>query len=241
MILLLCGEGPTDMGRMALSAKGELLEPGPMGWLVCRLAEEMLGYSPAECGCVRLVKRTDLNKRQKRNKKANLGRMTLRGKNKPQGALNFYDNARTLTILAKEIEQREKTEVVAVLFKDTDDAKGSARPTWEEKFNSIVNGFKGCARCVPMVPKPKVEAWLLCCADAGRHDCSGLENKSTSAMKGELKKALGKSDTNRESLLERMQTCWDNPASRARLERMPSFQVFHDRFIEAVSPLPPAP
>lgn len=42
MILMLSGEGKTDMGQMTPSEQGTVYEPGPMAWIVDRLTEPRL-------------------------------------------------------------------------------------------------------------------------------------------------------------------------------------------------------
>ncbi len=54
--------------------------------------------------------------------------------------------------------------VIAVLFRDSDGTASSGRGLWEDKRKSIEDGFgeAGFDYGVPMIPKPKSEAWLLC-------------------------------------------------------------------------------
>lgn len=47
MILMLSGEGKTDMGQMVPTNLGMRFEPGPMAWLVDRLVEKRLDCSTA--------------------------------------------------------------------------------------------------------------------------------------------------------------------------------------------------
>jgi hypothetical protein len=46
MILMLSGEGKTDMGQMVPTDRGMRFEPGPMAWIVDKLVEKRLDYSP---------------------------------------------------------------------------------------------------------------------------------------------------------------------------------------------------
>lgn len=50
---------------------------------------------------------------------------------------------------------------------------------WTDKLESMKNGFKeaDCILGVPMIPKPKSEAWLLCaCKENAYQHCAALEN-----------------------------------------------------------------
>ena len=94
----------------------------------------------------------------------------------------------------------------------------------EEKFS------KG----VPMIPKPKSEAWLICALKKNAYqNCHALENRSGNdnsprSLKDELAKLLGERATP-DLLCEKVRTKVDIDKIK-----MPSFQSFRDRFEQVI-------
>jgi hypothetical protein len=95
---------------------------------------------------------------------------------------------------ALELEARERAKVVAVLFHDSDGTRADGVGRWRQIVDSISQGFKraGFSRGVPMVPKPKQEAWFLCALkDKPYQACENLENEpGNDASPNNLKKQL---------------------------------------------------
>jgi hypothetical protein len=164
MILMLSGEGKTDMGQMVPTDRGMRFEPGPMAWIVDRLIEKRLDYSPIEVyeaggDGICFIDETELNERGKKDP------AILPGIKRGKGTAYFVRNANTLGIMAKAMQKETGTEVIAVLFRDTDKTNAAARTLWQEEYDSIQLGFQRAefTRGVAMLPLPKSEAWLFMC------------------------------------------------------------------------------
>ena len=118
---------------------------------------------------------------------------------------------------------------MAVLFRDSDGTGISPRDDWEQKVDSMVNGFSraGFDRGVPMVPRPKSEAWLLCALkDPPYQHCARLEDESgndnsPNSLKRQLAALIGHEPGAEE------QSGWvrDGRVDPDRLN-LPSFQAF---------------
>ena len=184
MYLLLSGEGPSDIGHNVLSEDGTSSEyrPGPMAWFVDQLIEQQLGYeySHIEFEQVEYVAKAmlvEVNRSLPRHKKS----MGLPGKGRSKETKYYFENARSLAKLAKAKSEQLEVPVLAVLFRDADGTASAGRGEWQDKFNSMTNGFiaEEFEHGVPMVPKPKSEAWLLCAVkQAPYQNCDNLENES---------------------------------------------------------------
>lgn len=194
MRLLFSGEGPTDLGLERLAAGGMEFVPGPMAWVVDKLLEHHhTGYSLLEAhqngaDCVKHVHETEL---------AALGKPGSRlfpGVKFGKGSAFFTRNAQVLGLLAKQTSEREEQPVLAVLFRDGDGVRATPSGEWQEKVDSMHRGFAmvECDTGVPMVPRPKSEAWLLCALrPPGYANCALLEDASgNDASPNSLKKQL---------------------------------------------------
>lgn len=178
MKLMLSGEGKTDMGQMGSGATGLEYYPGPMAYIVDRLIEERLNYSLLETHatggeCVRFVSEADIAAGGKRGPKL------LAGIRHGKGNSFFTRNAQVLGLLAKDEQATSGQPVVAVLFRDADSTASTLRGEWQDKVDSIKRGFALAEfqTGVPMVPRPKSEAWLLCGLKQQPYTfCEALEN-----------------------------------------------------------------
>jgi len=200
MYLLLSGEGKTDMGvcyPAQAQCDGEQFKAGAMAVIVDQLVELSQGYkfSHLEAGLVGFVAEAGLvAQKSKPRKKA----MRLRGERRPPETQYYFENARRLAILAKEKSDELGDTVLAVLFRDADGTASADRGNWQTKVESMHSGFaaENYVLGVPMIPKPKSEAWLLCAAkEKPYQSCAALENelgnkKSKNPLKEQLKKAL---------------------------------------------------
>ena len=202
MYFLLSGEGPTDMGLCTNSmaiCEGDQYEPGPMAIIVSQIVMQRMGFSFIEnryCGFIsraEIVRKSDELKPPKKSPR-------LPGSRTSKETLYFYSNARALAKLA--IEKRAEIgddDVIAVLFRDSDDKVSEKRTVWEIKRKSIEKGFQyeGFEQGVPMVPRPKSEAWIICAVKNNRYqNCGALENPSgkdgqPKVLKDELAGILG--------------------------------------------------
>lgn len=195
MYFLVSGEGVGDMGRCQQGTRCESpkFEEGPMAIIVDQLAESALGYelSHLDSGLFGFVSERYLTDNRQR---ARARGMSLPGKKKRKETMYYFENARTLAMLAKEKSQEIDAPVVAVLFRDADGTASAGRGEWQDKRNSMIEGFRAAEfdLGVAMLPKPKSEAWLLCAVKQNSYQhCAQLENESgNDASPNSLKKQL---------------------------------------------------
>ena len=238
MMLLLSGEGPTDIGRCQVAVspcKGDQFQPGPMAVIVDQLAESKLGYSMLDSGAVACIDEHCLAQRSKGIALPRSPR--LPGNKTKRDTTYFRKNAIALGLAAKDLERERELPVVAVLFRDSDGSNSSTRSLWEDKFCSMVSGFRdaGFDRGVPMVPKPKSEAWLLCALKSNPYQhCADIENESgndssPNSLKMQLDVAVG-GHASAESLTDWVRTGRIDPG---RIN-MPSMDKFKDELNRAM-------
>lgn len=230
MKLLISGEGISDMGACN-NAQGQCSDShftqGPMTVWLTRLCENLFGY--------------DLNtipeaiiyiseKKLAQSGKDKLGKRVQAMRSKKQGfeTRYYFDNAKQLGFIAKEEQQL----VIAVLFRDTDGTNSAKDGEWKKKWDSIMDGFSAAEfdYGVPMLPKPKSEAWLLCAAREGNHSCADLEDisgndNSPNSAKLQLEQTLGENCRGKELT----HWCSNHPNDWTQLQTMPSFKMFHQR------------
>lgn len=151
MILVLSGEGPTDIGQMDAG----VFQPGPMARLADEIIQRAQGfeYSYIGNGAVAYVHKSEL--KGDRPKALLVGKK--RGANTPENKW-FLRNAAMLARKAKELSRENADTTVAILFRDAD--RGSE---YQAKRKSIQDGFslESYPTGVAMVPLPTSEAWLL--------------------------------------------------------------------------------
>jgi hypothetical protein len=238
MFFLLSGEGVTDMGAGDTNAavcEGEDFLAGPMAILVDQIVEKRHAYSILEVGCCGYVSESRLVERAGELKAGKKG-LRLPGKKRAKETRYFFNNARILSMIAGEQEGKRKDEIVAVLFRDSDGTASAGRGLWEEKRQSMLDGFdeEGFSKGVPMIPKPKSEAWLVCALKKNAYqNCQALEGRSgndnsANSLKGELAKILGEEVTP-DLLCEKALKTVDIDKIK-----MPSFEAFRDRLEEVI-------
>ena len=238
MYFLFSGEGPTDLGVGTSAApicEGDDFLPGPMTIMADQVVQAKHGYSPLEKGCCGYVSEKRLNQRagELKAKKA----LKLPGKKRGRETGYFFHNARILARIAMEKAAELDDEVVAVLFRDADGTASAGRGLWEEKRQSMLDGFneEEFTLGVPMIPKPKSEAWLICALKRNSYkDCEALEkrsgnDKSPHSLKNELAELLDDAPS-RESLCQLVQ---DRSVDIKRIA-MPSFKAFRTRLEDVV-------
>jgi hypothetical protein len=207
---LLSGEGPTDLGICSTageSCSGDGFQVGPLTLFVDHIVQGKHGYSPLEAGCCELVPESTLSARAAAIK-SDSKRMGLPGKKRGKETRYFFNNARILSRIAAERIAQRQDEVVAILFRDSDGTASAGRGLWEDKRQSMLDGFdaEDFTRGVPMIPKPKSEAWLLCALKYKATGCAVLEGRSgndnsPNSLKSELETHLGEAAA-RERLCE---------------------------------------
>ena len=232
MYFLLSGEGPTDLGVCSdgmTQCEGENHLQGPLAIIVSQMAEQRIKYSFIESHFYGFISKSELKSRASIFKKKR-GNPSLPGKKRQKETEYFYRNARALALAAKDKEEElNDDEVIAVLFRDSDGSASADRGLWQHKKDSIIRGFKdeGYEKGVPMVPKPKSEAWIICAVkDTPYQGCNSLENrsgndKSPQSLKKELAEIL-EGQTSRTQLCELVN---DRAVDWTRID-MPSFLAF---------------
>ncbi len=166
MILVLSGEGPTDLGTTRQSEAGREFVSGPMAWIIDKLLKRphKLNYSVLELhvnggDCVCFLDKADLA--ALRSPKP---LYLPRGEDAKKRNLFFFKSALLLGKHAKTIAAERNSHVIAIFFRDADGTNSTPRADWQIKFESMQSGFKTAEfqSGVPMVPRPKSEAWMLC-------------------------------------------------------------------------------
>ena len=241
MILMLSGEGKSDIGHRAPGESGRVYEPGPMAWIVDRLTERRLGYSLLDlqqggAETVEFISERQLAEQGRPGPKLLAG--LKRGKNTGL----FTRNAQILGRLANNLQAKRAEDVIAVLFRDADSTHACNAPQWQKKVKSMENGFALAKfdNGVPMVPRPESEAWLLCALkNPPYQNCNVLEDEpgndnSPRDLKSQLATTVGHDPTAQE------QADWVREG-RVDPEKitLPSFQCFRkalDRALDNVLP-----
>ena len=238
MFFLLSGEGVTDMGagpRAATICEGEDFLVGPMASIVAKVVEAKHHYSILDGACG-FISEGSVAHRAK-ELKADKKQLRLPGKKQAKETRYFFNNARVLARFAREKAAALDDEVVAVLFRDADGTASCGRGIWQHKWNSMLAGFahEQFHRGVPMIPRPKSEAWLICAwKNPPYQGCDALEHRpgndnSPNNLKQELAQLLKTPVTH--DLLR------DKIAESFEIDRiqMPSFQEFRNRLEEVLS------
>lgn len=212
MMLLLSGEGPTDLGSCTMGLatcenddQGRF-EIGVLTVMLDRLIEPRLGrFLSSTPNSIRYVGKKELSRLAK--EQATPRRPRLRGLNN-NAETGFYEiPARILGTLARELEVERQDQVIAVLFHDSDGTNQTPYQDWQNKFNSMKKGFENANfdKGVPMLPKPKSETWLICaCKEQPYKNCAKLEELS------------GNDDAPR-SAKQILQECFGEPVNRSTL------------------------
>jgi len=230
MFLLLSGEGASDIGTQDD-------EIGPMTKFIDKWIARHSGYSLIEVGSYTIVTKQTLSETAKREIKP----LSKKGKKQLSETRYFYKNARALALLAKRKGEELDLTVIPVLFRDADGTASSDRGEWRDKRQSMLDGFEveGVLNGIPMIPKPKSEAWILCALRDDYQNCERLEDQSgndasPNSLKKQLDQHLGEAAT-RMLLNEKVDR---GQLDITRIVDMPSLNVFKDRVDEVFSNLP---
>lgn len=240
MIVVLSGEGPTDLGQCTTPSSpctGADFRPGPLTVLLNWLLEPLLGYAPADVDeTFHFVPKAELLRRAEAMKQGR--RMGLPGAKRGQETNFFYKNAWMLGEAALALEDERQDRGIAVLHRDADTRNRTPATEWAQKVQSMEDGFTraGYDRGVPMLPRPISEAWLLCLARQTGPACALLEDEagnpdSANPLKRQLADALGLEEEASATAL----VAWLAQTSPdwTRLGGMPSFAHFHQRLQNA--------
>lgn len=239
MYFLFSGEGPTDLGLCDSGAdlcEGKTFDHGPMAIIVDQIVEAKHGKSFLGGKHYGYVSKHTLVERAS-ELKAIKNAVRLPGKKRPKETLYFFNNARAFARIAIDREQERNEEVAAILFRDSDGTVSAGKSLWKDKWQSMMKGFKeeGFDRGVPMIPKPKSEAWIICAVKSNPYlGCEALEDRSgndnsPNSLKRELEEILGE-PASKDTL---------NPmVSSRRIDfkriKMPSFKTFRNRLEEVI-------
>lgn len=239
MIVVLSGEGPSDLGQCA-NEQRQCRKPefvhGPMTYLVDKIIEGRFNYSLLDStpqsyiyiSEQRLSELEEIRKGQHR-------KVSLVGKKRDQETGYFYINAWMLGEETLRLEADENDRAIAVLFRDADGTRSTVKGLWAGKHASMIGGFdrsKLGQRGVPMLPKPKSEAWMLCAAKPNPYqNCAALEDlpgndDSPNSAKLALDRALNGHSSTQEQLNWLEQNGFDHSVVA---DQMPSFSEFSSR------------
>jgi len=220
---------------------GAEFKRGPMTQLLIQLLEPLIHYSLDDYpDSFAYVSETALSAQTK----ATPARLQpARGKKKGAETSYFYSNATTLGRMAVDLAVDVGDSVLAVFFRDSDGTRSSHAGRWQDQWQSVCDGFKrsGFEHGVPMLPKPKSEAWLLCVAGVNPGgDCSALEELSGNdnaphSAKSQLDAMLGQ----HHSAEELSDWLKEHPADVDHINTMPSFKAFHQALTSAVEKMHP--
>ncbi len=238
MFFLLSGEGITDMGAAKAATticEGDDFIVGPMAIVVEKIVEARHNYSILDGACGFISE--DSVAHRGSELKATKKQLRLPGKKQAKETRYFFNNARILARFAKERATALDDEVVAVLFRDSDGTASAGRGEWDAKRESMLDGFEeeGFDNGVPMIPKPKSEAWLICAWKQQPYQgCDVLEERSgndnsPNNLKDELAELLD-GEVSPDSLCEMVNQSFD-------IDRitMPSFKAFRERLDEVIA------
>ncbi|WP_035239152.1 hypothetical protein [Desulfobacter vibrioformis] len=239
MYFLLSGEGPTDLGvcpnGLAI-CEGEQHSQGPLAIIMSQIAEQQIMYSFIDTHSYGFISKGELKQKASELKKKKS--LRLPGKKKQKETEYYYRNARSLALFAKEKqEELNDDDVIAVLFRDSDGSASADRGHWQHKRDSMIKGFQdeNFEKGVPMVPKPKSEAWIICAVKNNPYQgCGSLENRSGNdnspqSLKKEIAEIL-KGQTSRTQLCELVN---NGTIDWNRIE-MPSFLAFKNALIDVL-------
>lgn len=161
-----------------------------------------------------------------------------RGKKQAAETGLYFSNAQQLALMAQQLAVDCADTVMAVLFRDADGTRSAPGQQWQSKWDSMVNGFASASFDfgVPMLPKPKSEAWLLCAGQTAMHSHAALEDisgndDSPKSAKDRWEEFMGSP----QNAAMEADWCASNPTDWTNLLTMPSFKAFYDRFHEVAS------
>lgn len=180
-------------GNSAVACEGCHHQQGPMAIIVSQIVEQRLNFSFMDTRRYGYVSKSELVQRAIRFKTQKKS-PRLPGKKKSKETCYFYRNACALALCAIDKEAELHDEVIAILFRDSDGTASADRGLWKSKWDSIIKGFSdlGFEQGIPMIPKPKSEAWIICALKNNPYQgCGALESRSGNdnsprSLKGEL-------------------------------------------------------
>lgn len=244
MFVVISGEGISDLGACSNQqgrCHGEVFAAGPMTCVLDTIIESSMGYSVLDVHGYEYLSESHLEACEQR-RRGNRRGLFLPGKKSGQETGYFYVNAWILAQETLELEAQRNDRAIAVLFRDTDGTRSTRKGLWQAKWDSMLHGFARGGledRGVPMLPKPKSEAWLLCAFKSPAYrDCAALEeitgnDSGANPAKDRLDAAT--EGATRDDLVHRLR---ERPFDHvATSEQMPSFECFRERLLMALEAL----
>jgi hypothetical protein len=226
--LVLSGEGNSDLGLFC-EFNNEFIA-GSMYYIVDKIIEEKydMSYYDFKDSMITFIPKIELTKLTKKIP-------PFTGKKGLKNTAYFTNNAIALAKIAKDKSKELNDDVIAILFRDSDGTNSTINNMWEEKLKSIKNGFEieKFDRGVAMIPKPKLEAWLLCALkDKPYQNCIELESRSgNDSSPNNLKSELSKLDISNSEINKMIK---DGQIDISQID-MPSFLYFRDRLNSLLS------
>lgn len=233
MIFVVSGEGPSDIGICSNGRSeccGADFKPGSMAIIVDRIVEHIWGHSPLGCYAMEFISESALAPIDFPRSLISFGK-----KSRPETA-SHTRHAQQLAAVAKRFAATG-VPVAAVLFRDSDGSRSTELGLFEAKWEAIDRGFVSAEfeYGVPMVPKPKSEAWLLCALKTEPYQhCANLEDDlsgndhSPNPAKLQLALRLAEAGKTIDDLPDMVV---DGTISPFRID-MPSFNRFRERLEE---------
>jgi hypothetical protein len=233
MMLLLSGEGPSDIGtcdQAVAECEGGNFKAGPMALLIDQIVTPVWNYSPKDTMAFVFVSEGVVA-----TKARQIRRMVFPGLKQARETGGFFNHARALAQMAKARETPQLS-VGAVLFRDSDGTCSAPNSLWQEKWSAIMRGFtaENFEFGVPMVPKPKSEVWLLCAlqeqpyANCARFEAISGNDASPNSAKKQLDEALKARGNEHRDVWDMI----ENGTIQAAMIQMPSFDCFHERLVK---------
>ena len=211
-----------------------------MAVIVSKIAEDVLGYSPAATGALEHVTERERVRLTKEEPKT-----FIIGKRRGFETAHFFKEARALARFAKKEMAVDHVPRCVVFFRDADGTRSTERGLYEMRLKSIQDGFAAeeYEFGVPMVPKPKCEAWLICALqDIAYQNCAALEvglsgnDNAPESAKKQLEKLL----TNRGNTVAELSFLVEDDticALREEMKDMASFRDFDKRLRDVLNAL----
>ena len=242
MYFLFSSEGPTDLGTGLNDAisEGDQFLHGPLVLLADQIFRDSIyEYSFVDSQCFGYVSKSRIVEHFKTLKPLKKFRIPQGDLKDSQGTKYFRNNARALGAIAKKIALEKNDDVVAILFRDSDERNSSSSSDWKDKFDSMILGFRDeqFDRGVPMLPKPVSEAWILCAIyrkENPNRSCNDLEDRkygtgAEHSLKIELTD-LPNINNDRDSLNEKV----ENLEIHYSFINLNSFNAFKTQFEAAI-------
>ncbi|MDL2321823.1 hypothetical protein LJC47_05705, partial [Desulfosarcina sp. OttesenSCG-928-B08] len=231
-LLLLSGEGPTDLGACNVETPRicdpDKWRPGPLALLMDQLFEAHMGYSAIDAQCIYFLHRSNLSRLAKK-----LNHPALRGTGMN---LEHRRGTQALASAALALSRcHNNSPVIALYFRDCGGSHSGTQPSWDDLYASMTGEKSGFSMLgvpgVAMLPKPISEAWLICALKSNPYaHCDDLENRSPSdkadyPLKEEYADCLAVHGKSIDDLI-RPSGQGELPVVDARRIRMKSFSVF---------------